>query len=61
MRPRMDRNFTYDEIKDLQVHLYNDDSEGRTWLINRITTLDKFLDLIMPVIKERLAGLEDKR
>jgi hypothetical protein len=46
----MDKDFTYDEIKDLQVHLY--DSTKHSWVISEIATLDKLLDLIMPVIRE---------
>jgi hypothetical protein len=60
----MDKDLTYDEIKNLRVHLYEANEDGCgdiAWYINEITTLDKFLDLIMPVIKEKLAGLDEKQ
>jgi hypothetical protein len=61
---RMDKKITYDKIKNLHVHLYEENEDGCvdvSWYINEITTLDKFLDLIMPVIKEKLASLDEKR
>jgi len=45
---------TYEKIKDLRIHLYEEGKKIDGYIIKDVATLEDFINLIVPVIKQKL-------